>query len=57
MSGLGQGKVSLKQVELIPFAPLWAPYLTLELAKGHANAEVEYLLKEGKQGVLWQLSK
>ncbi|PKQ74548.1 hypothetical protein AOX56_20920 [Aeromonas sobria] len=57
MSGMGQGKVSLKQVELKPFAPLWAPYLTLELAKGHANAEVEYLLKEGKQGVLWQLSK
>ncbi|ELM3618432.1 DUF748 domain-containing protein [Aeromonas sobria] len=57
MSGMGQGKVSLKQVELKPFAPLWAPYLTLELAKGQANAEVEYLLKEGKQGVLWQLSK
>ncbi|PKQ78809.1 hypothetical protein CJP16_09705 [Aeromonas sobria] len=57
MSGMGQGKVSLKQVELKPFAPLWAPYLTLELAKGQANAEVEYLLKEGKQGVQWQLSK
>lgn len=57
MSGMGQGKISLKQVELIPFAPLWAPYLTLELTKGHANAEVEYLLKEGKQGVQWQLSK
>ncbi|TNH92477.1 DUF748 domain-containing protein [Aeromonas sobria] len=57
MSGMGQGKVSLKQVELIPFAPLWAPYLKLDLAKGHANAEVEYLLKESKQGVLWQLSK
>lgn len=57
MSGMGQGKVSLKQVELKPFAPLWAPYLTLDLAKGHANAEVEYQLKEGKQGVLWQLSK
>ena len=57
MSGMGQGKVSLKQVELKPFAPLWAPYLTLELTKGQANAEVEYLLKEDKQGVQWQLSK
>ncbi|WED74780.1 DUF748 domain-containing protein [Aeromonas allosaccharophila] len=57
MSGMGQGKVSLKQVELKPFAPLWAPYLKLELAKGHANAEVEYQLKEGKQEVQWQLSK
>ncbi|WP_429207361.1 DUF748 domain-containing protein [Aeromonas veronii] len=57
MSGMGQGKVSLKQVELKPFAQLWAPYLKLDLAKGHANAEVEYQLKEGKQGVLWQLSK
>ncbi|WP_042010775.1 DUF748 domain-containing protein [Aeromonas fluvialis] len=57
MSGMGQGKVSLKQVELKPFAPLWAPYLKLDLAKGHANAEVEYLLKEGKLGVQWQLSK
>ncbi|MFB3947205.1 DUF748 domain-containing protein [Aeromonas veronii bv. sobria] len=57
MSGMGQGKVSFKQVELKPFAPLWAPYLKLDLAKGHANAEVEYQLKEGKQGVLWQLSK
>ncbi|WP_421326429.1 DUF748 domain-containing protein [Aeromonas veronii] len=56
-SGMGQGKVSLKQVELKPFAPLWAPYLKLDLAKGHANAEVEYQLKEGKRGVLWQLSK
>lgn len=56
-SGMGQGKVSLKQVELKPFAPLWAPYLRLDLARGHANAEVEYQLKEGKQGVLWQLSK
>ncbi|HDO1381915.1 TPA: DUF748 domain-containing protein [Aeromonas veronii] len=57
MSGMGQGKVSLKQVELKPFAPLWAPYLKLDVAKGHANTEVEYQLKEGKQGVLWQLSK
>ncbi|MGL6416620.1 DUF748 domain-containing protein [Aeromonas allosaccharophila] len=58
MSGMGQGKVSLKQVELKPFAPLWAPYLKLDLAKGHANAEVEYQLKEGKQQeVQWQLSK
>lgn len=57
MSGMGQGKVSLKQVDLKPFAPLWAPYLKLDLAKGHANAELEYQLKEGKQGVLWQLSK
>lgn len=57
MSGMGQGKVSLKQVDLKPFAPLWAPYLKLDLAKGHANAEMEYQLKEGTQGVLWQLSK
>ncbi|MEN3760560.1 DUF748 domain-containing protein [Aeromonas veronii] len=57
MSGMGQGKASLKQVELKPFAPLWAPYLKLDLAKGRANAEVEYQLKEGEQGVLWQLSK
>ncbi|WP_139412033.1 DUF748 domain-containing protein [Aeromonas veronii] len=57
MSGMGQGKASLKQVDLKPFAPLWAPYIKLDLAKGHANAEGEYQLKEGKQGVLWQLSK
>ncbi|MFM5802012.1 DUF748 domain-containing protein [Aeromonas veronii] len=57
MSGMGQGKASLKQVDLKPFAPLWAPYIKLDLAKGHANAEVQYQLKEGKQGVLWQLSK
>ncbi|WP_421353292.1 DUF748 domain-containing protein [Aeromonas veronii] len=57
MSGMGQGKASLKQVDMKPFAPLWAPYLKLDLAKGHANAEVEYQLKGGKQGVLWQLSK
>lgn len=57
LSGMGQGKASLKQVDLKPFAPLWAPYLKLDLAKGHANAEVKYQLKEGKQGVLWQLSK
>ncbi|HDO1318422.1 DUF748 domain-containing protein [Aeromonas veronii] len=57
MSGMGQGKASLKQVDLKPFAPLWAPYLKLDLAKGHANAEMEYQLKEGTQGVLWQLSK
>ncbi|MFP7409296.1 DUF748 domain-containing protein [Aeromonas veronii] len=57
MSGMGQGKASLKQVDLKPFAPLWAPYIKLDLAKGHANAEVEYQLKEGTQGVLWQLSK
>ncbi|MFQ1618553.1 DUF748 domain-containing protein [Aeromonas veronii] len=57
MSGMGQGKASLKQVDLKPFAPLWAPYLKLDLAKGHANAEVQYQLKEGKQEVLWQLSK
>ncbi|MFB2831934.1 DUF748 domain-containing protein [Aeromonas jandaei] len=56
-SGMGQGKASLKQLDIKPFAPLWAPYLKLDLAKGHANAEVEYLLKEGKQGVQWQLSK
>ncbi|MCF5910998.1 DUF748 domain-containing protein [Aeromonas veronii] len=57
LSGMGQGQASLKQVDLKPFAPLWAPYLKLDLAKGHANAEVGYQLKEGKQGVLWQLSK
>lgn len=57
LSGMGQGQASLKQVDLKPFAPLWAPYLKLDLAKGHANAEVEYQLKESKQGVLWQLSK
>ncbi|WP_033138414.1 DUF748 domain-containing protein, partial [Aeromonas finlandensis] len=57
MSGMGQGKVSLKQVELTSFAPLWAPYLKLDLAKGQAGAEVEYLLKNGKKGIEWQLSK
>ncbi|WP_429156917.1 DUF748 domain-containing protein [Aeromonas veronii] len=56
-SGMGQGKASLKQLDIKPFAPLWAPYLKLALTQGNAGAEVEYQLKNGKKGIEWQLSK
>ncbi|CAJ1837062.1 TPA: DUF748 domain-containing protein [Aeromonas hydrophila] len=57
MSGAGKGKISLGKLALAPFAPLWAPYLDVKLAKGEANAELAYQIAEGKQGLSWQLSK
>ncbi|WP_139705633.1 DUF748 domain-containing protein [Aeromonas hydrophila] len=57
MSGAGKGKISLGKLALAPFAPLWAPYLNVKLAKGEANAELAYQITEGKQGLSWQLSK
>ncbi|HDX8372541.1 TPA: DUF748 domain-containing protein [Aeromonas dhakensis] len=57
MSGAGKGKLSLGKLALAPFAPLWAPYLDVKLAKGEANAEVSYQIAEDKQGLGWQLSK
>lgn len=57
MSGAGKGKISLGKLALAPFAPLWAPYLDIKLARGEANAELAYQITEGKQGLGWQLSK
>jgi hypothetical protein len=57
MTGAGKGQVSLGKVALAPFAPLWAPYLKVNLAKGDASAELAYRLSQGKQGLGWQLSK
>lgn len=57
MSGAGKGKISLGKLALAPFAPLWAPYLDIKLARGEANAELAYQIAEGKQGLGWQLSK
>ncbi|MDT8956077.1 DUF748 domain-containing protein [Aeromonas caviae] len=57
MSGAGKGKISLGKLALAPFAPLWAPYLDVKLAKGEASAEISYQIAEGKQGLGWQLSK
>ncbi|UCM43359.1 DUF748 domain-containing protein [Aeromonas dhakensis] len=57
MSGAGKGKISLGKLALTPFAPLWAPYLDIKLARGEANAELAYQIAEGKQGLGWQLSK
>ncbi|MGN5163641.1 DUF748 domain-containing protein [Aeromonas dhakensis] len=57
MSGAGKGKISLGKLPLTPFAPLWAPYLDIKLARGEANAELAYQIAEGKQGLGWQLSK
>ncbi|WP_421183793.1 DUF748 domain-containing protein [Aeromonas dhakensis] len=57
MSGAGKGKISLGKLALAPFAPIWAPYLDIKLAKGEANAELAYQITEGKQGLSWQLSK
>ncbi|AHV35012.2 hypothetical protein AI20_07365 [Aeromonas hydrophila YL17] len=57
MSGAGKGKISLGKLALAPFAPLWAPYLDVKLARGEANAEVSYQIAEDKQGLGWQLSK
>lgn len=57
LTGAGKGQVSLGKLALAPFAPLWAPYLKVDLAKGDASAELAYRLKQGKQGLDWQLSK
>lgn len=57
MSGAGKGKISLGKLALAPFAPLWAPYLDIKLARGEANAELAYQIAEGKQGLGWQLTK
>lgn len=57
MSGAGKGHLSLGKVAIAPFAPLWAPYLDVKLAKGEASAEISYQIAEGKQGLGWQLSK
>lgn len=57
MSGAGKGNLSLGKVAIAPFAPLWAPYLDVKLAKGEASAEISYQIAEGKQGLGWQLSK
>ncbi|MEG0010078.1 MAG: DUF748 domain-containing protein [Aeromonas sp.] len=57
MTGAGKGKISLDKLALAPFAPLWAPYLKVNLAKGDASAALDYRLVQGKQGLGWQLSK
>ncbi|MFM4908703.1 DUF748 domain-containing protein [Aeromonas dhakensis] len=57
MSGAGKGKITLGKLALAPFAPLWAPYLDVKLARGEANAELAYQIAEGKQGLGWQLTK
>lgn len=57
MTGAGKGKISLDKLTLSPFAPLWAPYLDIKLAKGEANAEIAYQIADGKQGLSWQLSR
>ncbi|MGY3901093.1 DUF748 domain-containing protein [Aeromonas lusitana] len=57
MTGAGKGKISLDKLALAPFAPLWAPYLKVNLAKGDASAVLDYRLVQGKQGLGWQLSK
>lgn len=57
LSGASQGKLSLAKLPLKPFAPLWAPYLSLDLLKGQASAQASYRLIPGKQGFGWQLSK
>lgn len=57
INGAGKGKISLGKLALAPFAPLWAPYLDVKLARGEASAEVSYQITEGKQGLSWQLSK
>ncbi|WP_447835258.1 DUF748 domain-containing protein [Aeromonas salmonicida] len=57
MTGAGKGQLSLGKLALSPFAPLWAPYLKVNLVKGEASAELNYQLSQGKHGLDWQLSK
>ncbi|WP_265431521.1 DUF748 domain-containing protein [Aeromonas salmonicida] len=57
MTGAGKGQLSLGKLALSPFAPLWAPYLKVNLVKGEASAELNYQLSHGKHGLDWQLSK
>nr|WP_033131985.1 DUF748 domain-containing protein [Aeromonas aquatica] len=57
MTGTGKGQVSLGKLALAPLAPLWAPYLRVNLTRGEASAELAYRLSLGKQGLDWQLSK
>ncbi|MCH7346947.1 DUF748 domain-containing protein [Aeromonas sp. MR7] len=57
MTGAGKGRISLGKLALSPFAPLWAPYLRVNLVKGEASAELDYRLTPGKQGLDWQLAK
>lgn len=56
-TGAGKGQVSLNKLALAPLAPLWAPYLRVDLARGEASAELAYKLSPAKQGLAWQLSK
>lgn len=57
MTGAGKGRISLGKLALSPFAPLWAPYLRVDLVKGEASTELDYRLTPGKQGLDWQLAK
>nr|WP_042638986.1 DUF748 domain-containing protein [Aeromonas eucrenophila] len=57
MTGAGKGQISLGKVALAPLAPLWAPYLKVNLTRGEASAELAYKLSPGKQGLDWQMSK
>ena len=57
LTGAGKGRLSLGKLPLSPFAPLWAPYLKVNLAKGDASAELDYRLSQSKQGLDWRLSK
>ncbi|WP_421215757.1 DUF748 domain-containing protein [Aeromonas enteropelogenes] len=57
LTGAGKGNVSLGKLALAPFAPLWAPYLKVNLVKGSASTEFNYRLDQSKQGLGWQLSK
>ncbi|MBR7629362.1 DUF748 domain-containing protein [Aeromonas popoffii] len=57
MTGAGKGRLSLDKLALSPFAPLWAPYLKVDLVQGEASAELDYQLTPGKQGLNWQLTK
>ncbi|MEN9586359.1 MAG: hypothetical protein RLZZ616_3365 [Pseudomonadota bacterium] len=57
MTGAGKGRLSLGKLALSPFAPLWTPYLKVDLVKGEASAELDYQLTPGKQGLDWQLTK
>lgn len=57
MTGAGKGRLSLGKLALSPFAPLWTPYLKVDLVQGEASAELDYQLTPGKQGLDWQLTK
>ncbi|MGY6037169.1 DUF748 domain-containing protein [Aeromonas sp. AE23HZ002T15] len=57
LTGSGKGKISLDKLALAPFAPLWTPYLRIDLARGDASAALDYRMVQGKQGLGWQLSK